>query len=135
MVSVIISLYLDDRILNFKLSTIVSGSYTFDFKETDGSLINIDAKDGKWFLYQTADVKVIKDNHFVKAVALESNNFYIVQRDEINYLIYTYDVKKTNMISYEYDNDTNIVISNDSNSNFRYNCNWLGNGKLQINFN
>ena len=129
----IISLYLDDKILNFKLPTIVSGSYTFDFKDVEGSLINIDAKDGKWMLYQTDDVKVVKDNHFVKEVVLESNNFYIVQREEINYLLYVYDVMKTNIIAYEYDNNTNLIISNSSNANVLYNCNWLGNGNVQIN--
>ena len=98
----IISLYLDDKILNFKLPTIVSGSYTFDFKETDGSLINVDGKNDKWVLYQTNDVKVVKDSHFVKSVELESNNFYIVQRDGVNYLLYVYDVNKTNIIIFLY---------------------------------
>ena len=129
----IISLYLDDKILNFKLPTIVSGSYTFDFKETDGSLINVDGKNDKWVLYQTNDVKVVKDSHFVKSVELESNNFYIVQRDGVNYLLYVYDVNKTNIISYEYDKTTDIKISSSSSANFYYNCNWLGNGEISIN--
>ena len=31
----IIKLFLDDKIVNFKLPSIISGSYTFDYEETE----------------------------------------------------------------------------------------------------
>ena len=51
----VITLYLSDRLLHFRLPTSISGSFSFDYKKNENSLINIEAKDGKWNLYAIED--------------------------------------------------------------------------------
>lgn len=131
----IISLYLNDKIVNFKLPTIISGSYAFDFEENDGSLINVDGVDGKWILYQTDDVKIVNYDQFLDTVELTPNNFYTVKRDDKIYLLYVYNVNDTNMLSFSYYPNSNITISRGGNSNFKYDCPFLGDNTILINFN
>ena len=130
----IISLYLDDKIVNFKLPTIVSGSYTFDYdEEYDGSLINIDGKNKRWVLYSTDDVKIMNFDQYTESAELEHNRFYTLRRDNKDYLIYVYSVSETNMIAYSYYSNSTINISK-SNTNFSYDCNYIGGGTVQISF-
>ena len=130
----IISLYLNNKILNFKLPTMISGSYTFDYEKNEGSLINIDGTSGKWILYQTNDVKIIENNQYVEKIELASNRFYVVERDNKRYLLYVYDVLKTNMIALGYNEKTRLVISNKQDANLRYDCSYLEQKTIQINF-
>ena len=57
-----IVLFLDDRLIEFKLPMEVSGDFSFDFEDVDSKLINVKAQDGKWFLYGTSDVTVLDNN-------------------------------------------------------------------------
>ena len=52
-----ILLYLQDRIVKFKLPSEVSGSFSFDASNSDNKLINVDAMEGNWALYSTDDSK------------------------------------------------------------------------------
>ena len=51
-----IYLYFNKQVSVFYLPESVSGSYSFDMDEDELSkLINIDARDGKWILFETED--------------------------------------------------------------------------------
>ena len=84
-----IYLYLEDKIMNFQLPKDIEGSYSFDENpEEEAKLINIEARDGTWVLYSTEDSSVIADNNIVQDVVIRENTFYILRRDEKNYLIF-----------------------------------------------
>lgn len=106
-----ITLYLKDKIIVFKLPKEISGSFSFDVdKEEESKLINVEARENGWVLYETKDVKVFADNTFVKEVPLISNHFYILQRDQKNYLIHASELGKSSFVPYRYQKDLNLTI-------------------------
>ena len=79
-----ITLFLTDKIMEFFLPNQVSGSYSFDENQNeDYKLINVEAEDDEWVLYSKDYVKVVVNNVCEPKIALEPNNFYILQRDDI----------------------------------------------------
>ena len=83
-----ITLFLNDKLIDFKLPNIISGSYSFDPNEKEESkLINIEANDGRWILYETSDVKIVTNNGISNKVSVDVNSFYVLKRNNINYLI------------------------------------------------
>ena len=129
-----VSLYLIDKIMDFKLPNVVSGSYSFDFLTVDSKLINIEARDGDWFLYGTDDVSVIYNDNFVSDVKIVVNNFYILKRDNVNYLIYVSDFVSSDILTFSYNKSLNLVIGNSDQCNIRYNCSYLRNGIIRVYF-
>ena len=127
----IISLYLNDRILKFKLPAEVSGSFSFDCEEVESKLINIEARDGKWVLYSTDDVKV--NNVANGAVQVTPNSFYILQRENINYLVYISEIKNNSIYAFSYNQNINLIIGNNS-SNILYNCPYLNGVQIKISY-
>ena len=74
-----ITLYLSNKIVNFKLPMIVSGSFSFDADDNEESkLINIEANDNDWILYQTQDVTSIQSSGYTSRIKLTPNTFYIL---------------------------------------------------------
>ena len=83
-----IYLYLNKQIKVFYLPETVSGSFSFDVDEQEVSkLINIDARDDKWYLFETDDCKVLDGIQYVKDTLLEPYKFYVITRNKVNYLI------------------------------------------------
>ncbi len=118
-----IILFLSNKLVNFKLPEEVSGSYAFDFNDKEESkLINIESEEGQWFLYETSDVKIVGN---ISKVPLTANTFYILKRNEINYLIFVSKLKFKNITTYTYDANINLLIGNNSSANIVYNCPYL----------
>ena len=85
-----ITLFLGDQLLSFFLPNQVSGSYSFDENENvNYKLINVEAEDNKWVMHSNEFVHIVYDNIYQEKVVLEPNNFYIIEREEIYYAIYT----------------------------------------------
>ena len=61
-----ITLFLPDKLVDFKLPSLVSGNFSFDSEKVESKLINVIAKDNQWFLYQTEDVKIVSNKIIVK---------------------------------------------------------------------
>ena len=84
-----IYLYLANEILEFSIPKEISGSFSFDENpEEETKLINIEARNGSWELYSTEDIKVIVDNNIVSSTPLRPDTYYILRRNELNYLIF-----------------------------------------------
>ena len=119
-----IYLYLMDRIMMFKLPNEVSGSFSFDPSEEDDSkLINIEARKGQWVLYSTNDSKIMNSNIEVDSTIIEPNSYYIIKKNDKNYLIYISSLLNNKIETYQYDNNINLLIGNDNTCNIQYNCN------------
>ena len=129
-----ITLFLANKIIDFKLPEEISGSYSFDFNdEEESKLINIESSNEGWFLYETSDVKILTNNGYISKEKLVANNFYVLRRNNVNYLIYVSDFNIADIYTYTYDTGINIIISNSSDANIVYNCNYLNNSKVKIN--
>ena len=129
----IIKLFLDDKIVNFKLPSIISGSYTFDYEETESKLINVEERNGIWTLYSTSESKVIVNGNFVDSVEIFDFNFYTINRDNKNYVIFVHSVINSIINTYDYNEKINLIIGNTVDCNIKYDCKFIENKKLFIN--
>ncbi len=128
-----VTLFLNDKIIDFKLPEEVSGSYTFDFNDKEESkLINIEANEGKWVLYETSDVKILTSNGTSEKEVLLPDNFYILKRNNINYLIHVNDISFKNVAVYSYNSNINLIVGNVSTATINYNCPYLNNLSAKV---
>ena len=125
-----IYLFLRDRLVNFFLPKEVEGCFSFDEDSNeDIKLINVEARDGKWVIYSTNDSKIVSNNNFIDSVILASNSFYVLRRNNVDYLIYVTDLISNDLVTYSFDKELNLVIGNTAECNLVYSCN-LFNGVL-----
>ena len=121
-----IYLFLINQIVSFNLPKEVFGSFSFDENDnTDTKLINIEARDGRWVLYSTSDVSILDGNQIAKEIPITSNNYYILRRDDINYLIYISDIFDSSFKAYSYDSNIDLTIGNSSDCSIIYNFEYI----------
>lgn len=126
-------MYLDNRVCIFSLPNEIIGSYSFDYeKDEENKLINIEARDGQWYLYSTVESKIMNNNSEVKDQLLISGNFYVIRRGKKNYLMFFWDLSIDNITAYSYKTDINMLIGSNNNSNIQYPCKFLGNDLIRI---
>ena len=131
-----IYLFLSNKVLNFSLPREVSGSFSFDENpEEEAKLINVEARDSKWIIYSTEDAKVIADNNIVEEVPLTKDTFYVIRRNEQNYLIFVNKAEKNNVVTYTYNQNINLIIGNSQECNVLYNCEYINGIVSTISFN
>ena len=112
--------------MSFTIPKEVSGSFSFDEdQEEESKLINIEAREGKWVLYSTEDTKVIVDNNIVPFTFLYMDTYYILRRNEKNYLIFTENLFEENVSTYLYNKDINLLIGNTQECNIQYSCDYI----------
>lgn len=130
-----IYLYLNSKIVDFSLPEEIDGSFSFDDNENEEyKLINIDAKDGNWVIYSTKNVKLISNNNVVESSIITNDNFYVIRRNDINYLLYVSDLKQSNVKIYNYDDKINLAIGNNDNANIKYVCPYLSNSLIKVSY-
>ena len=129
-----ITLYLDNKIIEFNLPMEVSGSFSFDEnRNEEEKLINIEAREGSWFLYSTEDSKIKKDVNYIEEEKLQENTFYQIERKNKVYLIYVTSSRDETIIPYKYDNNINILFGNDNSCNIIYTCSFINGPIFTIN--
>ncbi len=117
-----IILFLETKLLEFKLPTEVSGSFSFDENpEEESKLINIESIDGIWYLYPTNDVSIVENNQITTQQKLEINKFYTLKKDNNNYLIYATSLYEESILPYSYSQDINVIFGSDDNCNIKWN--------------
>ena len=130
-----IYLFLDNKMLSFSLPSEVSGSFSFDENINEESkLLNVEAREGKWVIYSTDDVKVGYNGNFVDNAPLLTNTYYIVSRNNKNYVVYTSDIS-TNITSlYTFYQNLYLSIGKREDSSLYYNCPYLGDENVIISY-
>ena len=84
-----IVLFLNERIIKYSLPKQVFGTFSFDEKDdSETKLINIEAKNGQWYINSIAGVRVLNDGNYQESIKLERNQFYTLERESQKYLIY-----------------------------------------------
>ena len=130
-----VSLYLNNKILDFELPYEIDGNYLFDMdKNEENKLINIEAKDNKWFLCQSKNVQVFFNDTQFAQVELIPNNFYILKRNNISYLIYVSLITPGTMLSYTYKTDINVIMGGGESANLVFPCKYLNDLIVQISY-
>ncbi len=128
-----ITLFLGDKLVSFFLPNQVSGSYSFDENENeDYKLINIESENNQWVLHSNDFVHVVFNNMFQDKIALEPNNFYIIEREEIYYAIYTSLSFDVGQMIYNYTDNLNLIIGNGQEANLLYDCPFINGIVAQI---
>ena len=130
-----IYLFLADKIVDFVLPLEIMGSFSFDENpDEESKLINIEARDNQWVLYSTVDSTVVVNNNNVTNALLVENNFYVINRENKNYLIYVSSLVETNLKAYTYAEQLNLVIGNSNECNINYSCPFLNGIVAQITY-
>ena len=110
-----IYLFLQDKLINFLLPSVALGEFLFDENEdSESKLINISAKENNWYLMSTISTFVLINDQKVDSVMLKPNNFYKLERDKIQYLIYAIDTNTISSKLYSINNNSNFSISSNS---------------------
>ncbi len=116
-----IVLYLQDQKYEFLLPQQISGSFSFDANETEESkLIHVEARDGKWMLCSTSDVKIVNQNQTIDMLPLMPNQFYVLRRGNYNYFIYAREIVFPGFELYTFQKDVQITIGNAQNCSIQY---------------
>ena len=116
-----IVLYLQDQKYEFLLPQQISGSFSFDANETEESkLIHVEARDGKWMLCSTSDVKIVNQNQTIDMLPLMPNQFYVLRRGNHNYFIYAREIVFPGFELYTFQKDVQITIGNAQNCSIQY---------------
>lgn len=122
-----IYLYLDNKILTFTIPKKVLGSFSFDENpEEESKLINIEARDGQWYLYSTTEAAVTINGSPESSTPLISNSYYVIKKNnKKDYLIYVSNLFDDSFLAYSYNENLNIIIGNDKSCNLQFSCNLL----------
>ncbi len=120
-----IYLFLVNKILTFSLPEEISGSFSFDETDTEAKLLNIEARNNNWVLYSTKESKVINNGNIVEELPITPNSFYVIRRENKNYLIYIKSLLENRLDTYQYSQNINLIIGNDNNCNVYYNCEFI----------
>ena len=101
-------------------------------EKEESKLINIEANDGRWILYETSDVKIVTNNGISNKVSVDVNSFYVLKRNNINYLIYVSNLKFNSIKAYSYNTDINLIIGNINDATIKYDLQYLNNQLVKI---
>ncbi len=119
-----IALFTSERKIEFSLPNQIFGSLSFDEKEEEtAKLINIDASNNVWNLVSTVNVKVLNNGVYTQSAVLMTNNYYILERDNIKYLIYVFENYDCTFVTYKYNQKINITVGKGKDCSINYNDN------------
>ncbi|MDO4962585.1 MAG: type VII secretion protein EssC [bacterium] len=127
-----IVLFLLDKVVYYKLPSIVSGSYSFDPYGDEEKLINIDSINGNWILHSTAFCSIIENQKVVEESILMPNNFYVLYKDKKTYLLFVNNLEIPNILKFSYNEKINLIIGKDDNCNIKYDCEYLKDSVVKI---
>ena len=121
-----IVLYSSEHIIEFLLPSQVFGTFTFDeFEEEESKLINIEAQDNNWYLTSTTSVKVYDNGNYSYNIKLELNKFYVLEREEKKYLIYTDKIFDNTFSKFKYNNTINLLVGKKEKCNVYYDSEYV----------
>ena len=128
-----ITLYLDNRLINYKLPNEIYGNFSFYNMGDKTNLINIEALNNKWYIYSTSNVSLFKNNVIENNFELEDGNFYVLKKQEQYFLIYVSNIIIPNILTYSFNQSISLTIANNG-ANINYNCPYLNNLMVAISY-
>lgn len=126
------SLYLDDRKIDFYLPSQIYGSFSFGDEDDETKLINIEARENKWVLYSTKEIKVIYNGKEVEEAPLIDNEFYYLKQNDKKYLVGISKRFDNTFTPYSYSENLLLIIGNNKKCNIKYNKTLFNNFCVEI---
>ena len=114
-----------DKIYDFRLPNNISGKYIltdYDQYGTKRNLVNIEATNDKWFIYQNKNVRIDYKNQKYDSISLEYQNFYkltLLEKEEI--LIYTMPSYDDTFKMFAIKEDGEFIVGNSATSDIKVN--------------
>ena len=130
----IITIFLPNKIVTYKLPMIVSGDFSFYPDDSESKLLNVEANNGKWYFYSTSDSEIISNGMTIDTSELIPNSFYVLRKDEKLYLIRVSEITLNQELFYKYDESLNLTIGNTNECSIHYNCACLNQSVFKITF-
>lgn len=125
-----IILFSNECLLEFLLPHQVFGTFCFDESEdTDAKLINIEGRNGNWYLLSTTNVRVLEEGNYISDIILETNKFYTLERDGKKNLIYVENIYDNTFKSFKYNDKLSLVIGKETGCNINYDNPYI-NGRI-----
>ena len=105
------NLYLFDEkeIVLFTLSDKVIGNFWMPDGEGK-NIVNINAKNGKWFISGGNNSKIFVENDYVEECFLDLKSFYLIEKNHKKYVLYSDNVFDDSFNSYKFDGEIDIKI-------------------------
>ncbi len=115
----------NNRIYNYELPKNVKDNFwitDFDSFDNARNLINIQAKDSKWFLISNYETHIVSTNKTYDSVPLTLYNFYTIKNDNENGFYYLYCMPTVEKEVYKYNiiGSGELLIGNGANNNIIY---------------
>ncbi len=129
-----IYLFLKEKIMTFVIPQKISGSFSFDENPNEESkLINVESRNNSWYIYSTEDTQVLSNDN-VDSLPLIPNNYYVLKRNNRNYLIYVSLTFDNSLFSYSYNDDTSLIVGNNESCNVYFPCQFVNGIAFKIYF-
>ena len=128
----VITIYLPNKIVTYKLPMIVSGDFSFYPDDSETKLLNIEANNDKWYFYSTPDSEIISNGVSIDTVELVPNNFYVLKKDEKLYLVGVSEVTLNNELFYKYEANFSLTIGNTDDASINYKCACLNQSLIKV---
>ena len=130
-----IYLFLSNKLYKFLLPIEVSGSFSFDVEDdAQSKLINIEAREDKWYLYSTEDSEIICSEGAIKELPLKENSYYVIKRDNVHYLIFAAPFRDRSFVPYQFGNGSSLVVGNSSDCSLVYQCDYIHGRVFSLSF-
>ena len=130
-----IYLFLSNKLYKFLLPIEVSGSFSFDVEDdAQSKLINIEAREDKWYLYSTEDSEIIGSEGAIKELPLKENSYYVIKRDNVHYLIFAAPFRDRSFVPYQFGNGSSLVVGNSSDCSLVYQCDYIHGRVFSLSF-
>ena len=120
--------------MTFVIPQKISGSFSFDENPNEESkLINVESRNNSWYIYSTEDTQVLSNDN-VDSLPLIPNNYYVLKRNNRNYLIYVSLTFDNSLFSYSYNDDTSLIVGNNESCNVYFPCQFVNGIAFKILF-
>ncbi len=130
-----ISLFLSSSMIDFKLPTFVSGNFSFDeHDELESKLINVEAVEGHWELYGTAEVKIISNDRVIERISLETQHFYMLERNQVRSILFVSDLNFKGILAYQLADNGTFSIGNLTNHTLQLKTSFLNHVAFNVSF-
>ena len=130
-----IYLFLSNKLYKFLLPIEVSGSFSFDVEDdAQSKLINIEAREDKWYLYSTEDSEIVGSNGVINELPLKENSYYVIKRDNVHYLVFAAPFRDRSFIPFQYGNGSSLVVGNTTDCSLVYQCDYIHGRVFSLSF-
>ena len=114
----------NDEIYDFRLSNKVFGKFVMTDYDRFGikrNLVNIEARDGNWYMFENEEVKISYNGKNLSNISLVPHHFYILTiRGTEQVVLYTMPLYDDSYTLKELSEEGSIIIGKDSNSDIVY---------------